>query len=64
MSILNLLQKDLEKYGEKMTIQETSLEFSSTDAMNLNSEIGGVVEDRERMLKQSVANASRYPITR
>lgn len=55
------LKEELKKEGIDLQVKERIVDISSTDIVRLNNKIGKMIEDDERMLKQSAINAGRFP---
>lgn len=55
------LEEELRKEGINLQVKERIVDISSTDIVRLNNKIGQMIEEDERMLKQSAINAGRFP---
>lgn len=55
------LEEELRKEGIDIRVDRKIVDISSTDIVRLNNKIGQMIEEDERMLKQSTINAGRYP---
>lgn len=55
------LEEELRKEGINLQVKERIEDISSTDIVRLNNKIGQMIEEDERMLKQSAINAGRFP---
>lgn len=55
------LEEELRKEGIDIRVDRKIVDISSTDIVRLNNKIGQMIEEDERMLKQSAINAGRYP---
>lgn len=55
------LEEELRKEGIDIHVDRKIVDISSTDIVRLNNKIGQMIEEDERMLKQSAINAGRYP---
>lgn len=55
------LEEELRKEGIDIRVDRKIVDISSTDIVRLNNKIGQMIEEDERMLKQSAINAGRFP---
>lgn len=55
------LEEELRKEGIDIRVDRKIVDISSTDIARLNNKIGQMIEEDERMLKQSAINAGRFP---
>ena len=60
MEFMQGLQQELLQMGMRTEVEETILEFSSTDIVKLNGEIGLMVENDRIMLESSPGKAARF----
>lgn len=61
MTFMEGLKEELQKQGKSIDVVETELNLTATDVVRLNSEIAGMVENDQRMVKNSARMADRYP---